>query len=814
MTLLGDAELHERWSAWLLHRNRQGTTTALWISLTLYPLFGVLDYLVAPSSWLWLLFGTRGAVTAVTVVMLMVVRRPFFSRYPDVISAAYMVLISSGISMMTLFMGGLASPYYAGLTLTIVASGLLYVWPRKIVIITHTVIFASFVIPNLAVSRGPLSLTAISNLLFLVSTAIIVGAGQMLAYGSQRQQVVKQLIIERTKKNLEYAHNQLKRLDRFKSEFFANITHELKTPLTMMLAPLELMVDGQLGGLTPAQRSTLSSIQRSGVKLLRLIADLLDLSKLEESRLRLRVDEHDVVSYLRALAVQIEPLAQRKSIEISFATNVEECVVWCDLERIERIFVNLLSNATKFTPPSGQVAITVEDEGHYVRIDVADTGIGFPPDMAETIFERFFQVDMAGTRKFGGTGIGLALAKELVLLHGGSIWAVSEIGEGAIFSVRFTKGKNHFGPDVLERRGAHTDRASGQRTTDRAVAEWQVGNQDRFRLIEIDEATDQRVVERDPDEARRPHSVLVVDDTVDVLRVVRLALHQEVRVFAASDGQKGLELAQKHRPNVIITDLMMPVVDGLELTQRIRADARTKHIPILMLTARDDIEDRVAGLDTGVSAYLAKPFSTKELVSTVRALLATQAVTADVLLSQRIELAGDHRRGIGPRDPQSPQLREERRGQYPARHCFADGRDVERPQRGQHRRGRHAGRRAGRRENAKDVRDRTGGPHPHREHRRSHGAVQPRRLLAPPPALRSLRGRTRCAGHGGTHHRSQNCGDDPFRRGRVGRVRPGRAEPGPHESHSKRDGSGGLRRDGDSRPTWDRRRGGAHPVDR
>src|SRR5205823_10356040 len=196
---------------------------------------------------------------------------------------------------------------------------------------------------------------------------IIAGTGQMLAYRSQREQIKNQLVIERTKKNLEEANDQLKELDRFKSEFFANITHELKTPLTMVLAPLELMIDGQLGNVSEAQRSTLASIQRSGIKLLRLIGDLLDLSKLEESHIRLRVDEQDLVGYLKNLVAQAEPLAQRKSLEVRFTSDVERCDVFCDIERIERVFINLLSNATKFTPPKGVVTVSLFDEGPSVR---------------------------------------------------------------------------------------------------------------------------------------------------------------------------------------------------------------------------------------------------------------------------------------------------------------------------------------------------------------------------------------------------------------------------------------------------------------
>jgi signal transduction histidine kinase len=629
-------EVQQRWEAWLLQRNRRGMRGLLWIGVAFYPLFGILDALIAPSEWLWLLWSTRAIVTAITLGMFWVVPSPLFERHPHALSSALVVIGSVGISMMTVFMGGLASPYYAGLALVIVASGLLFVWPPVVVVLTHASIVLSFLIPNLLLGhRGDL-LSSISNQFFLVSTAVIAGTGQIVMYGAQHDQVDKQLILERTKKHLELAHAELKELDRFKSEFFANITHELKTPITMILAPLELMVDGQLGHVTEPQRSTLLSMQRSGVKLLRLIADLLDLSKLEESRLRLRIAEHDLVGYLREFLAQVEPMAQRKALSLRFSTTVPVCSVWCDIDRMERVFVNLLSNATKFTPARGTVSVNVVDRGATVRVDVSDTGIGFPPEKAGRLFQRFYQVDSSDTRRLGGTGIGLALAKELVELHGGQIWATGTAGAGATFSIELPKDREHFNAEVLDRRERVVERHDGQRAADLGIAEWRVNNE-QFRLIDIDYATEQRVVDRDPDEADRPYTVLVVEDTPDVTRVIRLALHHEFRVLAAGDGLRGFELAKKHRPTLILTDLMMPELDGLELTRRLRADPATQHIPIVMLTARTEIEARVAGLESGVNAYLGKPFSAKELISVVRGQLASQTTAADKLLSRNVE---------------------------------------------------------------------------------------------------------------------------------------------------------------------------------
>jgi len=630
-------EQQVRWRRWLLERNRRGMRSLLWIVVTLYPFFGVLDYLVAPRAWLWLLYGTRALVTVITIAMFRVIKSAWFDRAPDALSSGFILLISLGISLMTVFMGGLASPYYAGLSLTIVATGLLFVWPTRVVVGTHVSIVASFLIPNLLLGDHVDPITAISNLFFLCSTAIIAGTGQILTYRSQAEQLANQLIIEQTKSNLESAHAQLQQLDRFKSEFFANITHELKTPLTMLLAPLELLVDGEMGRVSEAQKSTFVSMQRSGMKLLRLIEDLLDLSKLEESRLRLRIAEQDLAAYLEGLIAQVQPLAQRKGITLSYEGAAKEAWVWCDIERLERVLINLLSNATKFTPSGGKVSVRLADEGTSVRIDVVDTGPGFTQEVEEKLFQRFFQADMGGTRRYGGTGIGLALAKELVVLHGGEITARSEPGAGATFSVRLHKGRDHFPPDVLDRHSSAAAPFAGPSAADRGGSEWKMAADGKFRLIDIDEATDQRVVERDPDEGRRRYTALVVEDTPDVVRMVRLALHHDFRVMSAGDGRRGIELALQHRPAVIITDLMMPEVDGLELTRRLRADPRTQHVPIVLLTARGDLPDRVSGLEAGANAYLTKPFSSKELVTTVRSLLRSQEATADIVLTEKLD---------------------------------------------------------------------------------------------------------------------------------------------------------------------------------
>ncbi|MBM4318668.1 MAG: response regulator [Deltaproteobacteria bacterium] len=438
---------------------------------------------------------------------------------------------------------------------------------------------------------------------------------------------------------LKEALEKLKQLDRFKSQFFANITHELKTPLAMILSPLELMVAGEMGRIGEEQAVSLQSMLRNAMKLLKLIEDLLDLSKLEESRIRLRVAEQDLVVYLRNLVGQIDPLAQRKKIELRFHCSLESCAVHYDPDRMERVFLNLLANAAKFTPEGGQITVRLEDADDRVLVTVTDNGPGFPADKAEQIFERFFQVDMGGTRRYGGAGIGLALARELVELHGGRIWASSQPGQGASFFVELHKGREHFRPEALDRRGERRDVASGKRVEDQGITDWagQLAARHDYRFLDFAEATERRVVERDVHEDERPFTVLVVEDTPDVIRLVHLSLRRHFRVIAAEDGLKGWEFACKQPPNLVITDLMMPGIDGHELTRRLRADARTKHIPIVMLTARGDLEDRLAGRESGVNVYLTKPFSPRELLSTARTLLDIQETHADLLMTQKLD---------------------------------------------------------------------------------------------------------------------------------------------------------------------------------
>jgi signal transduction histidine kinase len=625
--------IEQRWVRWRLERNRRGLRVGLFLVVTLYPAFGLLDWLRAPPSalpWIW---GTRAAIALVALAILLALRGHLLDRWVELTGVVTGWLAAVGISVMTAYMGGLESPYYAGLMLIMLAAGLLFVWPPRYVAAEQVGIVLSFLGVNLLFGSTGDPHVAASNLTFLTALGLIAGVGQVLQFWVLREQLAQRVRLESTTENLERAHAKLQALDEFKSRFFANMTHELRTPLAMVLTPLELMMQGEMGAFTEAQRSSLQTMYRSALKLLKLINDLLDLSRLEESRLRLTVKDQDLVAFLRALVEQTQVLARRKEITLSFSADAEPVILACDLERLERVFVNLLSNAIKFTPLRGHVQVAVTDGPRHVTVTFQDDGPGFPPEKAEQLFERFYQVDMADRRQHGGAGIGLALARELVVLHGGTIGAESDGRSGARFTVRLPKGRAHLRPEVVAA-GASSDAAAGDASADWAV---QLASRSEFRLLDIEEATERRAVERDVDEGERPYTAVVVEDHPHITQLIHMSLRRQFKVLTAPDGLKGLELVQRERPSLVVTDLMMPGIDGLTLTRRIREDPATRHVPVIMLTARGEIDDRVKGLEHGANAYLTKPFSPKELLTAARELVKAKEQTADLVLTQRME---------------------------------------------------------------------------------------------------------------------------------------------------------------------------------
>ncbi len=634
-----ELDFEGRWRAWLTEHNRRSAWIVLVLIVIFYPLFGILDYLVAPREWLWLLYSSRVIVTACTIVMFFLVRRPIFERHGIALTSTYMTLVGLGIGVMVFVMGGHASAYTPGLILVSITAGTLFLWPPRVAFVTHSLLLAMFLFPNIANFEMDRLETGIVNFFFLGTAITIMIASQTFAYKGRRAQVEARATLERTTANLQEAHDELERLDQFKSQFFANITHELKTPLAMMLASLELMASEDMGPLEDQQKATIDSMLHNGLKLLRMIGDILDLSKLDESKVRLRIAERDLVEYLGGLVGQVRSLTTRKDVELDLHVGVDDCPLWYDAERMERVFVNLLSNAAKFTPEGGNIQVMVEDRGGSVVVCVADSGPGFPEDKAEALFERFFQVDMGATRRHGGSGIGLALAQEFVQLHGGRIWAESPPGEGARFFVELRKGRDHFDPSVLDRRAARKDVLGGRRSSDQGLAEWTglLSERDDYRLLQIADATERRTVARHPHQERKKHAVLVVDDTPDILRVVHLTLHDQFQVYTARDGLEGLATALEVKPSLVITDLMMPGIDGHELIRRLRGEPATKQTPIIMLSARGTTDDRATGLETGANSYLAKPFSPRELRGAVHALLEMHDLQAEVQLEHRMD---------------------------------------------------------------------------------------------------------------------------------------------------------------------------------
>ncbi len=423
---------------------------------------------------------------------------------------------------------------------------------------------------------------------------------------------------------------RIEQIGQLRSRFFANVSHELRTPLTMILAPLENLLGEELGPLNATQRAYLQSNQRNAVRLLKLINDLLDLARMEEGFLRLRPERTDLVALLEEVVAYSRPLAARKQLTLDLVVHGRPSDLQVDVEKIERVLVNLVSNALKFTSQGG-VTLSLEARAGQVELVVSDTGIGIAADKIERVFDRFNQADGSVTRRFGGTGLGLAYAREIVILHGGTLTVESTPGRGSRFVVHLPEGEGHIAPEV--RAG---EAPPGPEV--REPREWaqQLQRKDDYRFLEIGDVTDRRVVARATGQTS-PTRILVVEDNPEILELINLQLCQRYTVSVAGNGQVGLEIARREHPDLIITDFMMPELDGLSMVQALRADRQFTETSIIMLTAKNQLEDRLAVREAGVDVYLGKPFSPRELEAAIRQLLERRGRHVDHLMRAHAE---------------------------------------------------------------------------------------------------------------------------------------------------------------------------------
>jgi signal transduction histidine kinase/ligand-binding sensor domain-containing protein len=399
---------------------------------------------------------------------------------------------------------------------------------------------------------------------------------------------------------------KLEELDRFKTRFFSNVSHEFRTPLTMIVGPLENALRGVYGEATDSMKRQCQIMLRNALRLLSLINQLMDLSKLEAGSMPLKAGSSDIVQFLQGIQLTVSALADKKHIKMPFTASKENIQMFFEPDKLEKVFYNLLSNALKFTPEGGEVAITVSETETEVVIEVKDNGSGIPADQLDHVFDRFHQVDGTTSADIEGTGIGLSLVKEMVMLHGGSVSVDSVFGEWTAFSVTLLKGRDHLQEDQIL-----TDGVGDQAILSVAA---RLATMD----LEDEEGTADEWTRVDPNAPL----ILVTEDNADVRGyIVGILEEHGYRTAKAVDGVDGLNKARVRRPHLILSDVMMPRMDGMEFCRQVKADDVMQHTPFILLTARATHESTIQGLDSGADDYLPKPFNVGELLARISNLL-------------------------------------------------------------------------------------------------------------------------------------------------------------------------------------------------
>jgi len=406
-----------------------------------------------------------------------------------------------------------------------------------------------------------------------------------------RVRLMKQLRKERKKRN------EIRQLNEMKLRFFTNISHEIRTPLTLILGPLETLITSAVGDSNT--RIQLQTMRRNANRLLSLVNQLLEFRKQEEGHTNLKMSKGDFNTFIHEITLSFSEFARQKAIDFSFVPEMGQTYGWYDENKMEKVFFNLLSNAFKFTPENGKISVRIISDEDNITTIVEDNGIGISGDDLPFIFERFYKFDKKYSGNYLGSGIGLALAKSIVNLHQGTISVESQPKEFTRFTVKIPKGRSHFPTKLLR------------------VQPKQKALSRPFTILEENGSSESKLV---PLQADAP-KLLIVEDNEEVRAYLKEIFGSIYFVSEAINGMQGFKKASSEYPDIIISDILMPEMDGIEFCRKIKTSVETSHIPVILLTARTSLIFRTEGLDTGADDYITKPFNPELLIKRVHNLV-------------------------------------------------------------------------------------------------------------------------------------------------------------------------------------------------
>ena len=584
-----------------IERARLLITSALFIYLG----FWVLDLVVAGDQAVRFLI-IRLAVSIFYVAGLIALRTRWAGWLAESVVFLGGLASAAGISEMASSLGGYSSNYFVGNMIVIVAAGYFMPWSPRTTSAFLTLAILTY--PAFLVPRHGFSREMIAPLFFLTGMALFTYVAAAFNQSDRRRDLSLRM-------RLEEANKELKRVDAAKTRFFANVSHELRTPLTLMLGPVETLrreeSDRERGVL-------LDSVLTNSRRLLRQVNLLLDSAKLEADQLVLEPTEGDLKGILSELVLASRPHAEGRGLEL-VTEGLDRLEPFSfDVGKIEMVAANLLSNALKFTPSGGRIVVRAVPGTKSSVFEVEDTGPGIPEDQQNLIFERFHQVDTSLSRE-EGTGLGLSLAHELVRLHGGSLSVTSEAGAGSIFRVELPRHVTGIYPERRSQQRRREDQMAQVRAETLTAREYKVRSRTETLLADLHRPRIGEEVEEHHEGPEEAPLVLIVDDNVDLRAFLSRQLSKQFRVDTAGDGIDGLKKARDRRPSLIVSDVMMPRMDGYEFCRQLKKDAGLANIPIILVTAKAGSEAIVEGLEIGADDYVTKPFSTEELEARIAA---------------------------------------------------------------------------------------------------------------------------------------------------------------------------------------------------